>query len=371
LGNQLHIVAFDIPFPANYGGVIDVFYRLKALQEQGIEITLHCFEYGDRLRRVELEKYCKQVYYYSRKKYFFQFWMPYIVSSRSDSMLLNNLCLNQAPILFEALHSCYFLDHPKLKKRIKLVRMHNIEHDYYALLAKAEKQLLKKAYYLFESAFLKRYEGVLSHANYILAISPKDQKNLTDRFKEKVMLLPAFHGNETFSFKEGKGDFCFYHGKLSVAENHLAALYLINEIFSKTSISFKIAGDGASNELKKAVARNKNIELLEGLNPEEINTLIQNAQINVLYTFQPTGIKLKLVNVLYQGRFILVNNPMVSETNLENACRVEDNPQLAIKAVEEIMNKGFSTTDGDERRKIVGEQFDNKKNALKICKLIS
>ena len=217
---------------------------------------------------------------------------------------------------------------------------------------------------------MERYEGILHHANYILAISPKDQNNLTNRFKEKVKLLPAFHGNEAFSFKEGKGDYCFYHGKLSVAENHLAALYLINEVFSKTSIPFKIAGDGASNELKRAVAKNKNIELVEGLNPEEINILIQNAQINVLYTFQPTGIKLKLVNVLYQGRFILVNSPMVSETNLENACRVEDNPQLSIKAIEELMNKNFSQSDGDERRKIVGEQFDNKLNAMKICNLI-
>ncbi len=27
----LHIISFDIPYPPNYGGVIDVFYKLKAL----------------------------------------------------------------------------------------------------------------------------------------------------------------------------------------------------------------------------------------------------------------------------------------------------------------------------------------------------
>ena len=43
---RLHIVAFDVPFPANYGGAIDVFYKLKALHQLGIRITLHCFEYG-------------------------------------------------------------------------------------------------------------------------------------------------------------------------------------------------------------------------------------------------------------------------------------------------------------------------------------
>ena len=44
--NKLHIISLDIPFPANYGGVIDIFYKLKSLSNLGVEIILHCFEYG-------------------------------------------------------------------------------------------------------------------------------------------------------------------------------------------------------------------------------------------------------------------------------------------------------------------------------------
>ena len=40
---EIHIVTFDIPYPVNYGGVIDVFYKIKALKEAGIKIHLHCF----------------------------------------------------------------------------------------------------------------------------------------------------------------------------------------------------------------------------------------------------------------------------------------------------------------------------------------
>ena len=43
---HLHIVSFDVPWPANYGGVIDVFYKVKALADLGIRLHLHCFEYG-------------------------------------------------------------------------------------------------------------------------------------------------------------------------------------------------------------------------------------------------------------------------------------------------------------------------------------
>ena len=43
---HLHIISFDIPYPPDYGGVVDVFYKIKALSLLGIKIHLHCFEYG-------------------------------------------------------------------------------------------------------------------------------------------------------------------------------------------------------------------------------------------------------------------------------------------------------------------------------------
>ena len=52
---RIHIISFDVPLPANYGGVIDVFYKIKALHKAGIKIKLHCFYYG-REKNVELEK---------------------------------------------------------------------------------------------------------------------------------------------------------------------------------------------------------------------------------------------------------------------------------------------------------------------------
>ena len=63
---SLHIVSFDIPFPANYGGVIDVFYKIRALHHAGVRIQLHCFEY-DRKRAPELENFCTSVHYYLRE----------------------------------------------------------------------------------------------------------------------------------------------------------------------------------------------------------------------------------------------------------------------------------------------------------------
>ena len=85
---RIHIISFDVPLPANYGGVIDVFYKIKALHKAGIKIKLHCFYYG-REKNVELEKYCENVYYYPRKTSFFTHLSisPYIVKSRFNKAL--------------------------------------------------------------------------------------------------------------------------------------------------------------------------------------------------------------------------------------------------------------------------------------------
>ena len=134
---HLHIISFDIPFPADYGGVMDVFYKIKALHEAGIAITLHCFQYRDRQPQAELEKYCTKVHYYKRDLSPLSMAQslatnkPFITTSRMPSVLLKNLKTDNDPILFEGLHSCGYIAHSALKNRLKIVRMHNVEWEYY------------------------------------------------------------------------------------------------------------------------------------------------------------------------------------------------------------------------------------------------
>ena len=89
----LHIISFDIPYPPNYGGVIDVFYKIKELHKKGIGIILHCYEYAGRDRNEKLEEYCEKVYYYPRLLGLQSAlsFKPYIVSSRRSDDLVNNL----------------------------------------------------------------------------------------------------------------------------------------------------------------------------------------------------------------------------------------------------------------------------------------
>ena len=125
---HIHIVSFDIPFPANYGGAIDVFHKIRCLHNSGIKVILHCFEYGERKPSQELENLCSKVYYYKRNMSFLNHFstLPFNVKSRINNELKINLLKDSYPILFEVLHTCYLLTDNDLKDRIKLYRHSNI-----------------------------------------------------------------------------------------------------------------------------------------------------------------------------------------------------------------------------------------------------
>jgi hypothetical protein len=367
---HLHIISFDIPLPANYGGAIDVFYKLKALAAEGIKIHLHCYEYGRKPVK-ELEEYCLSVHYYKRKttRQRLLSMKPYIVVTRNSDELIENLLKDNHPILFEGLHCCYYLDDKRLAGRTKIVRTHNIEHDYYLNLARVERDVFKKYYFYNESYKLQRFEKVLNSATGIAAISKNDLDYFAEKYRN-VNHVSAFHPNEKVEIKPGKGEFVLYHGSLEVGENNEAALFLVNQVFSDLKIPFVIAGNKPSKELKEAVAKYKHITLKSDSSTDEIYQLIADAQINILPTFQSTGIKLKLLAALYSGRHCIVNSFMVEKTGLEEICTVANTSHEMQETVKKLFKQTFSEAEIENRKTILLSGFGNRENILKLIKVI-
>ncbi|MFZ4546213.1 MAG: glycosyltransferase family 1 protein [Bacteroidales bacterium] len=366
--NHLHIVAFSIPYPANYGGVIDVFYKLKALHKIGIKIHLHCFQY-DRPEAPELNVYCETVEYYPRQTGFASQLSinPYIVESRNSEALLNRLISDNYPILFEGLHSCYYLNHKLLRGRTLIYRESNIEHHYYFNLFKSEKNIGKKAFFLIESLKLKLYQKQLKHAGKMLVVSQTDRDYLSRQFPDKkVIYLPSFHGNSEVKSMPGKGSYVLYHGNLSVGENALAAEYLVKEVFNDLNVPLKIAGLNPSEALRKQVADFRHIELIANPPQAEMEALIANAQINVLVTFQATGLKLKLLNTLYNGRWMLVNKEMLAGTGLENLCEIADNAIAMKSKIKSLFEKEFDQNQMFARAELLQNRFSDNTNAKNL-----
>lgn len=367
---HIHIISFDVPFPPSYGGVIDVFFKVKALSEAGVKVHLHCFQYG-RKESEELKNYCASVNYYPRrtKPSLLFNSLPYIIVSRSSAELLNNLLKDDHPILFEGLHCCYYLDDARLKDRTLFVRTHNIEHDYYTSLARVEPSLLKRLYFRSEARKLKKFETKIGSAKKVLAISPKDAEELSQRYGN-VMLLPAFHGYANVRIQEGKGDFALYHGNLEVGENNEAALFLVNEVFNDLDLKLVIAGKNPSAELIAAVKKYPNISIQENIPTNEIHSLISNAQVNVLPTFQATGIKLKLLAALYNGRHCLVNTPMIMETGLEELCTLGDDAASMKALLKKLFEVPFTKAGIEKREAVLKNKFSDEENVKKLVELL-
>lgn len=374
MAKAINIVSFDIPFPANYGGVIDVFYKIKQLHANGVKVYLHCFEYG-RAHSKELEALCEKVYYYKRKTGVMNIFslLPYNVKSRQSEELAQNLLNNNYPILFEVLHTCYLMSDERFKDRFKIYRHSNIEHDYYYNLAQSEKKAFKKVYLKEEARKLKNFEKVVEHANLILAVNEDDTSYFKKNYpKVPCEFLPSFHPNDTVSSLSGKGDYILYNGNLSVSENYAAVLWLLENVFNKINSPIIIAGLNPPAFLIEKTKKLKHVQLIANPSEAQMNKLIEEAHIHVLYTEQATGLKLKLVNVLFKGRFVVCNDKMLQGTgiNSNSTLAIGNNPSEMIKAIESLMEMDYNATFMEERKKQVS-RFSNQQNAEKLLSLIN
>ena len=102
---------------------------------------------------------------------------------------------------------------------------------------------------------------------------------------------------------------------------------------------------------------------------QELDKLILNAQVNLLQTFQSTGIKLKLLHALYSGRHCLVNHQMVEGTGLDSLCSVVKSAKELLVKLEVLMAMPFSETE-IRKRKMALKEFSNGASAEKIVRLL-
>lgn len=366
---RLHIVSFDVPFPADYGGAIDVFYRLKALHELGVKITLHCFEYG-RGQVQELEAFAEKVIYYKRRKSFFDIFspLPFIVKTRISKELLNNLLADEHPILFEGLHTTFLLNDRRLKTRNKMVRMHNIEHDYYGALALQSKGFYRW-FYRSEARKLARYETQLSHANALLAIKESDADYFKKYLKE-VSVLPACASVTSEPFT-GTEPYCLFQGNLSVAENEEGLNWLIEKVFlpHKLKKSLKIAGKQPSTQIV-SLCKTLEIDLISNPSNDEMNELNAQARVHVFHTNQDTGIKLKLLNALRTPGIIIANDKMFSGTPFVEFCVAANTAEEYANSISKCLDHPLSKEEFEKRKAFIENQFDPVKNCRVILDLL-
>lgn len=369
---KLHIICHDIPYPPDYGGAMDLFYKIKALSEAGVSITLHCFQYRRQPDKA-LEEYCDKVYYYPRATSWKSVtWKaPYIIQSRKVPELLSRLQEDNYPVFMEGIHCTGFLGDLLQSGRKVYLRAHNVESVYYRELAKCGHSFWKKVYYRVESWLLQRYERNLPADLPILCISEADASWFRDKLgKKNVQVLPAFISCQEVTAEEGMGSFCLYHGNLEVAENEKAALWLLEQVFTKIRLPFVVAGRNPSRRLKTVAHLAQHTCLVADPSDKVLRDLIGKAHINILPSFNKTGVKLKVVQALCHGKHCLVNDPAVMGTGMEEACHIGNTADAMASIVAQLYHLPFAGEEVRLRNRILGDHFNNEKNAKLLIRQI-
>lgn len=341
--------------------------RIMMLKKFGIGIHLHYFSYNERGTPNELNQYCETINIYERENFQkgFSFKLPYIISSRNNEKLLANLQKDDYPILLEGIHCTGILSQLDISKRKIVVRMHNEESAYYKELARSTTGFLKKLYFYYESRLLKKYNYRLPEDCTYACVSENDIKIFKNEYSlPKVEFLPTFPAWQNVTGEEGIGNLCLYHGNLSVPENEESALWLLCEVFTKIRVPFVVAGKKPSKRLQKMAHLCQHTCLVADPSETEMNDLIRKTHINVLPCFNKniTGIRLKLLHALYQGRHCVVNDPMVAGTGLESACHIGTNANAFVSIITQLYHQPFTEEEIKLRKRLLCSFYDNEKN---------
>lgn len=367
MDKHLHIIAFDVPYPINYGGVCDVFYKLPAFKAQGIKIHFHCFDYGRGPQPI-IDQYCESVNYYQRKEGHkgFSTTLPYIVSSRTNEQLYINLLKDEYPIFMEGVHCTYLLNDDRFNQRKCFVRLHNVEYQYYKELSQSCSNLFKRVYYWNESRLLKAYEKSIATKATFWATKEADNDVYRKEFGCKnIEELSLYLPNWKVQCLEGMGSYCFYHGDLSVAANEKAVTWLLEKVFPEINIPFVIAGKNPSKKLLELTHSNNYSCLVSNPSETELQDMIAKAHIHLLPSYIHTGTKVKLLNTLYHGRHCVVNEATVANTGLSEACHIASTANSFKEIVNQLFHQPFTLAEIELRKKLLEPKFNNEKNAIK------
>jgi ribosomal protein L17 len=97
---------------------------------------------------------------------------------------------------------------------------------------------------------------------------------------------------------------------------------------------------------------------------------VKNAHINVLPSFQSTGIKLKLLFALFQGRHCLISPELIVSDDISKTVVVCKSTQEWREKIVSIAKISFDDTHLSNRKE-AAKSFDNSSWANKLIEILS
>jgi len=343
-GNELKIliVCSDFPYPANHGGRVDTWGRIKALHALGVHLDLVVCGNPQQPTPEELDmvrQYADRIAFAEAKGRLPQLlrWLPYQVEKRETLRTVHLGREDYNFILLEGDAMYAIVDNPAvMRMKAKLVlRVHNDEVTYFQALARSTGKWMHKVYYYLESLKFKWLQGrILKRIDTYMFISSKEHEKFAALHPEKrsLFLPPPVQLEQMAAYRPETRKVVFI-GSLFMPNNREAIEWYLHHIHPRMlhheEYRFVIAGNSRGQRLtwldKFDLDR---VEVYD--TPESLDDIYDSGCLFVNPMRNGAGVKLKTIEAIQYGLPVLSTSIGCEGTGLQDGVHIliADEPQL-------------------------------------------
>ncbi len=304
--STLNIWSMDRMESIPYGGILEIQGQVDSALNNGLQVILICWTKSGLRHNNPSQK--SGVYYQTlvRNKYNIDFVgdMPYIVSSRISKVAKHKSKVQKGWVLINGTH-CTGIKQPA----DAILRLHNPEALYYKSISDSSKGFFK-IYCLLEAYRLRKWENRLAKkwGGEVWTLTKSDSiywDQMIPKSSSKIVgPMKTFSFNMSNDFPQSKG--LLVPGKFSISENENAAKISLKA----KSWDITWAGHGASGSLLRLGG--SRVKYISKPNDEFFSQLLSASKVVLVHSDHVLGIKIKLIQALYQARWILAHENTVN-----------------------------------------------------------
>ena len=344
----------DVPFYKQYGGSLDISARMEFVSQSGHRIYLISFakETLDQSVLERLKGYCAGVNIIQRPRISLHALnqnLPYSASTRYSRSIIDivrsavrDFGIDVACL--ESVHVGEIAPILKMEGIPMVLRLHNIESNYFRELGRSCKSHPLRLVYRWEAMKLVKYEKSIYHQSQkILCVSNYEAEQLAHLYPRayiKWLPIPVKLDAEANEMSDS-GPVIAFSGSMYLPNNVEAVEWFANKVFPQIlrivpDAEFWIIGRGPSREVR-ALGMRPNIRIA-GEVPNS-HRLLSQSRVIVVPLFHGAGVKIKILEGIGLGKLVVSTSKAIIGTSLVEGQQilVADDPEafavLCIRAL--------------------------------------
>ncbi len=308
---KILVVCPFFPYPTTFGGVFDIWERIKGLSQLECEIDLlYTSKYIPPEEDIKYVKnFVNEVYGVNRKNkwhHVLQF-IPLQVASRKGLKKVNlNKTYDEVILETEAVGAV--LKNKTLKSNRKILRVHNDESIYFKNLGKSSRNIFKKVFYYQEGIkFIYYSKKIFKNFDRLWYISSKEEEKFRKRTqKQNSVYLPA-PINDKFISKKPLNKNVLFLGAIYLTNNFEAVKWYLDNVHEELCRTYKdytfticgSTGDLTEDYFSEKFMRYEKVKVF--FNVKELDNIYSSAAVFVNPMLHGAGVKLKSINAIVNG----------------------------------------------------------------------